>query len=164
MFVNFANNYHFLKKRPMYSGAIRLNLGMKSLLLMIVLVSFSFVVISHVEEKINERSIDVDVTLKTASTNYVLIASAIAGILVVISIAYGEKIEKMKMLIFLGIIISDGLKIIPSSNLISILVILSTTCFAVAINVSVIKKPVPIPLTPGWCILATLFFHLSTIY
>jgi len=105
MFVNFANNYHFLKKRPMYSGAIRLNLGMKSLWLIIALVAFSFVVSSHVEDKINEKSIDVDVTLKTASTNYVLIASAIAGILVFISIAYGEKIEKMKMLIFLGIII-----------------------------------------------------------
>ena len=88
----------------MFSGINRLNLGMKSLWLIIVLITFSFVVSSHVEEETKNNSVD-DESLKSASTNYVLIASAIAGILVLISIAFAEKIEKMKMLVFLGIII-----------------------------------------------------------
>jgi len=90
----------------MFSGINRLNLGMKSLWLIVVLIAFSFVVGSHVEEEAHDKeTVDVYESLKSASTNYVLIASAIAGILVLISIAFAEKIEKMKMPVFLGIII-----------------------------------------------------------
>jgi len=85
----------------MFSGKDRLNT--RILLLIIVVILFSFTVYSHIEE-VNEASKDIGESLKSTSKNYVMIAAVIAGILVLIAI-YNKEKEDSKMFLFLGIII-----------------------------------------------------------
>lgn len=88
----------------MYSGAGRLILGMRILILIVILVLFSIIAYPHVEEELyEEESKDMDDYFKITPTNYILIAAVIAGILVVFSIYYKEKSERMKMLLFWSI-------------------------------------------------------------
>ena len=88
----------------MYSGAGRLILGMRILILIVILVLFSIIAYPHVEEDVyEEESKDIDDYFKTTPTNYILIAAVITGILVVFSIYYKEKSERMKMLLFWSI-------------------------------------------------------------
>jgi len=96
MYVSFA------KKRPMFSGNDRLNT--RILLLIIVVILFSFTVYSHVEEEVNEARKDIGENLKSTSKNYVLIAAIISGILVLIAI-YNKEKDNTKMFLFLGIVI-----------------------------------------------------------
>ena len=88
----------------MYSGAGRLILGMRILMLIGILVLFSIIAYPHVEEEVHEEeSKDIGDYFKTTSTNYIVIAAVIAGILVAFSIYCKERTEKVKMLLFWGI-------------------------------------------------------------
>ena len=95
-----------LKKRFMFSIDNKSSLGKKVLLLILVIILFSFVVFSHAEEKVpEEESIDIGETLKSTSANYIMIASIIVGVLTLFAIYNKDKSEKTKIFLFVGIVI-----------------------------------------------------------
>jgi len=93
-----------LKKRFMFSIDNKLNLGNKFLLLILVIILFSFVVFSHAEDEVGESE-DLGETLKSTSANYIMIASIIVGILILFAIYNKDRDEKTKIFLFVGIVI-----------------------------------------------------------
>lgn len=82
----------------------------KIIIFFIVLLSLFSIVFAHgggeEEQEIHEEeTIDLEHYIKSTASNYILIASIIAIVLVLFSIFYKEKTEKMKVVLFLGIAI-----------------------------------------------------------
>jgi len=101
MCVNFVK-----KKRFMFSNNYKSNIVVKTVLLVIIMINFSYIVNSHGVEDSNKDELDnIDKIVKVNSLKFVIIASLTSGIIVIISIFLKEKTEKLKIVLIAGILI-----------------------------------------------------------
>ena len=96
--------------------------------LVILFLLFS-VVFAHVEDEVihEEETIDLEQYIRSTSSNYIMIASIIVGVLILFAIYNKDKSEKTKIFLFLGIIIPIVLATIYSAGSTIYLNIISET-------------------------------------